>query len=251
MQKSLLFLFPDSAADKKTIIAAVLRNIGEHQGTLWLMWDISLHPHRSEASSRSYEGLSTSYLSLNLWRLLLRLLELVPQGENLADATVPAGRCHGLPVKGNILLDGGVHQAAVFGLGHGHVALCHDLIWAALHLLPLRGLVAVLLLQRQVDAGAGRKQRRWWLPCLSEGFRKRPGLRTPLHVIISRLLCILHRLVSRLICPDFHYGLTKVWQQFLSAFICTLTGCLTRLKNNKTRLFSLSTNPFFSAAFSP
>lgn len=106
------------------------------------------------------EGFST-YLSLNLGRLLLRLLELVAQGEDLADASVPAGGSHGLPVKGNILLDGGVHQAAVFRLGHGHVALRHDLIWAALRLLlGLRGVLAILLLQRQVDAGAGRQQQR-------------------------------------------------------------------------------------------
>lgn len=101
---------------------------------------------------------TTSYLSLNLWGLLLCLFELVPQGEDLPDASIPAARCHGLPIKWDILLDGGIHQATVFRLGHGHVALCHDLIWAAPHLLPLCALSCVFLLQWQVDTGAGRKR---------------------------------------------------------------------------------------------
>lgn len=77
------------------------------------------------------------YLSLDLWGLLLRLFELLPQGEDLPDAPVPAALCRGLPIKRNVLLDGGVHQATVPRLGHGHVALRHDLIAAGLHILPL------------------------------------------------------------------------------------------------------------------
>lgn len=98
------------------------------------------------------------YLSLDLRGLLLGLFELVPQGEDLPKAPVPAARCHGLPVKGDVLLDGGVHQAAVLRLGHGHVALGHDLVRAALRLPALRAFSRVLLLQRQVDTGAGRQR---------------------------------------------------------------------------------------------
>lgn len=211
------------------------------------------------------EGFST-YLSLNLGRLLLRLLELVAQGEDLADASVPAGGSHGLPVKGNILLDGGVHQAAVFRLGHGHVALRHDLVWTSLRLLlGLRGVLAILLLQRQVDAGAGRQQQRWWLPPDPSVWRlqkcptkkRNPWskgwwwLQAPLPVIISRLICILHPVLSHLIWPE----LSLRWHKRLTAvFICsccTLTARPTRLKKNKTTLFSLSANLFFSDAFSP
>lgn len=95
------------------------------------------------------------YLSLDLRGLLLRLFELLPQGADLPDASVPAALCHGLPIKWNILLDGGVHQATVPRLGHGHVALCHDLVRAGLHLLPLCALLSIFLFQWKVDAGAG------------------------------------------------------------------------------------------------
>lgn len=69
-----------------------------------------------------------SYFSLDLRGLLLSLFQLVSQGEDFPDASVPACRCHRLPIKGDVLLDGGIHQATVLRLGHGHVALCHDLI---------------------------------------------------------------------------------------------------------------------------
>lgn len=101
---------------------------------------------------------NASYLSLNLWGLLLCLFELVPQGEDLPDASVPAGWCHGLPIEWNILLDGGIHQTTVLRLSHGHVALRHDIVWAALHLLPLCTFSCIFFLQWQVDAGAGRKE---------------------------------------------------------------------------------------------
>lgn len=196
-----------------------------------------------------------------MWRLLLRLLELVTQGENLADASVPAGRCHGLPVKGNILLDGGIDQAAVFRLGHGHVALCHDLIQAALHLLPLRGLFAVLLLQRQVDAGAGRKQRWWWLKTCPV-YLKAPEMSSKTeNSLIKRVATVENTTLCDNQQAALHFppcGVTfnmprlslRCHQSLTAVFICVpaarmLTGCLTSLKNNKTRLFSLSDNPFF------
>ena len=99
----------------------------------------------------------TSYLFLNLRGLFLSLSQLVPQGEDLPNASVPAARCHRLPIKWNILLDGGVDQATVSRLRHGHVALCHDLVRAGFHLLPLRVLPCVFLLQWEVDAGAVRR----------------------------------------------------------------------------------------------
>lgn len=119
--------------------------------------------HFSKKFTRHASAPFVSYLPLNLWGLLLRLFELLPQGENLPDASVPAGWCRGLPIKWNILLDGGVHQATVPRLGHGHVTLRHDLIRASLHLLPLCALLYVFFFQWQVDTGAGPKE--WTVQC--------------------------------------------------------------------------------------
>ena len=58
-------------------------------------------------------GGSRSYLSLHLRGPLFCLFQLIPEGEDLRDASCPCGGGDGLAVEGDVLLDGGIHQPAV------------------------------------------------------------------------------------------------------------------------------------------